>query len=239
MKKVVLLVLALVMSMACLVPSFAAEETVSELFWIAKLTVGAGGEVKDAEKIDFGTTDDPALQEDLTPGEYVTHASYDEVRPGVLCGQEQNGDVNITLPTVAGPENGKNTVMFWGWIGAAGEIVNFSYSIDGGEKVDVDKYDTEQGVVDAAMGVEGTTDASRYQVNVPIAGDGTYVIRIYANIKVDTGDEPSAGGDQKPDDQKPDDQKPDNTPTADTSALVCMVAAAVVIATVLLKKRAF
>lgn len=59
---------------------------------------------------------------------------------------------------------------------------------------------------------------------------------LYNGTPATPGDEP--GGDQKPDDQKPDDQ-PGNTTTGDTTAIVFMIAAAAVVATVLLKKRAF
>ena len=71
-----------------------------------------------------------ALAADFTtPGEYVKHVSFDEIRPGIVVAGD---DALKNTPTFA---SGTTELTFWGWAVVGGSnISGFSYSVNGGEK---------------------------------------------------------------------------------------------------------
>ena len=111
---------------------------------------------------------------DVTAGWTNTiHISYDEIKPGVVCGG------NMALINYYSAPSGTTEVGFWGWVTANNaDFVGFSYSINGGEKVtDASfKVEPEQAVKDAG---EGAYD-SRFDVKVAVT-EGTQLVRVYAD----------------------------------------------------------
>lgn len=200
----------------------------------------------------------PSLAVDFdVPLEYVKHASYDEVRPGIICGQDTE---KINTPSLA---SGTTEAIFWGWVGSAeADITGFSYSINGGEKKTdaAFKHATEEPVIAAAAG-NGCEYASRFLIPVPVS-EGTRLVRIYADFADGTSEvfwisevtvgeasdyEDGAGGgtDPAPTD-KPDPSDPTATPTKkpDTnppktgdSDVIFVIAAAGIVLTILFKKK--
>lgn len=191
-----------------------------------------------------------------TEFEHVKHVSYDEIKPGIVCG---NDPEKINTPTIAA---GTKEATFWGWIGSVdSDISGFSYSINGGDKkTDATfKYATEQAVVDAATG-NGATYASRFQVLVPVS-DGTQLVRVYADFEDGTSElfwiceltvgEPSEyvdGAGTEPTPSEPSDpgepsdptptpsQKPEGPKTGDSNVIFAVAAAGIVM-TILFKKK--
>lgn len=171
-------------------------------------------------------------------GRDASHTTQDTAGFYLASGPVQNGDatpnegvtVYADFSKVMNHEAGSGT-----WAAFGDEEGDLEVTLD------LSNYKAGSEVYLSAMVLPCTDDCAADAAGKP-GGIGFALTYIKFTAKSgdapSTGDEPSTGGDQKPDDQKPDDQ-PGNTPTADTSALVCMVAAAAVIATVLLKKRAF
>ena len=113
----------------------------------------------------------------------VLHVSHDEVKPDVICG---NNEVNISTPKL---ETGRTEATFWGWVALAKNIKSFSYSINGGAKVDQPSavVEAEQPVLDAAATVDGAITASRFSVVVPVT-EGTQKIEIFAEFEDGTSE---------------------------------------------------
>ena len=120
--------------------------------------------------------------------EHINHVSYDEVRPGIICGANA---ANIDTPTV---EAGTTEVVFWGWIASSSEIKGFSYILDGAAAVTdaAFKYETEDAVKAAGAPAmqgssgEATVESSRFYVAVPVT-DGSHSVKVIANLAA--GDE--------------------------------------------------
>ena len=124
------------------------------------------------------------IQPNQSEWKYVTHTSYDEIRPGIMCGGKTE---NIDTPTVAA---GTTELTFWGWIGATEEIKGFSYTLDGGEKVTKAEFTVaaEDAVIQAAAPTKSNdgnetpnATASRFQVVVPVT-DGSHAVKVYADF---------------------------------------------------------
>ncbi len=104
---------------------------------------------------------------------HTMHVSYDEVKPGVVCG----GDMN-KINYYSGAA-GTTEVGFWGWATSdVAEFTGFSYSINGGEKVTDASFivEAEPAVKDAGQGAYD----SRFDVKAAVT-DGTQLVRVYAN----------------------------------------------------------
>ncbi len=115
----------------------------------------------------------------------VLHQSFDELRinegpdglftPGQSAGWDKTATVDGSVTSLS----------YWGWVALNAEIGAFGYQIDDGEPVwDASfAYETEQGVLDAAAGVQGSTTASRMLIKINIADlDGEHTIRaMYKN----------------------------------------------------------
>ena len=244
MKKVVLMALVALMSLALIVPVLA----------------------------DVGDVT-PINAPNGNPGEKVLHVSYDEVKPGIVCG----GDAEkIVYPTVAA---GTTEAVLWGWAACTETISGFSYAVNGGAVTKVDIFPTEDAVKDAGAGVNGVVDTARFELKVPVT-EGTQVIRGYVEFEDgshelfwaceltvgtettpdDAGDTYSEGTAPEPgddnnepgdDNNEPgdttepgddnntpgDDNKPGNTNTADSFSVIFMIAAAAMVVTVVMKKR--
>lgn len=169
----------------------------------------------------------PVDPEEPVKDKNVLYVSYDEIKPGILCGGK---DENIKTPVL---EAGTKEATFWGWVALAKNIKSFSYSINGGEKVDQPAavIAAEQPVLDAVANVEGAVTGSRFQVVVPVT-DGTQTIEIFAEFEDGTSEsfwkadltvgEPTG-----------------DVETGDFMSFAFVIAAAAVVVTVLSKKRAF
>lgn len=123
------------------------------------------------------------------PGDDVLCVSYDEIRPGILCGSQSPDPAKTNTPSL-GEEAATQGAFFWGWIGAKKDIKGFSYKLDGGDAVTMDSYKVapEGPVVDAAKATaeanKGYTDtvySSRFGVTVPVKA-GTNEVEIYADF---------------------------------------------------------
>lgn len=219
MKKIALITLVALMSLALMVPVFA--------------------------EVDF-----TPIQQGNGAGEHVLHVSYDEVRPDYLPGG--GADVEKVLyPTLAA---GTTEALFFGWAVTDIEIEGFSFTIDGSEPTKVEKYETGQDVVNAASPIPGFVDVSRFGVKVPVT-DGTHVVEIYVELADGTNEviwiaeltvgEPTetttpGEGNETPDEgNETPDNKPGNAATADSFSVIFMIAAASMIVTVAMKKRAY
>ena len=121
-------------------------------------------------------TDQPT--EEPAEDNKVLYVSYDEIRPGILCGGNEE---NIKNPVL---ETGTSEATFWGWVALTQNVKSFSYSINRGEKVDQPfaVVEAEQAVLDAVQSVEGATTASRFSVVVPVT-EGTQIIEICAEFE--------------------------------------------------------
>ena len=165
----------------------------------------------------------------------VLHVSYDEIRPGIICAGK---DENIKTPVV---EAGTKEATFWGWIALAQNVKSFSYSINGGEKVDQSAavVEAEQPVLDAVANVEGAVTGSRFRVVVPVT-EGTQTIEIFAELEDGTSESfwkaELTVGEASTD--EPSDDDSGNADTGDFMFIIVIAAAAVVV-TVIAKKRAF
>ena len=114
----------------------------------------------------------------------VTHQSFDELDTyaggnkvaGVFApGASAGWDKIVTLPDFS-----VDTLRYWGWIGAKGELGQFGYQINGGAAIydDAWTHATEQPVIDAAA-TTGADCASRMQIMISLAGlDGENTIRV-------------------------------------------------------------
>ena len=114
----------------------------------------------------------------------VTHQSFDELDTyaggnkvaGVFApGASSGWDKIVTLPDFS-----VDTLRYWGWIGAKGELGQFGYQINGGSAIydDAWTHATEQPVIDAAA-TTGADCASRMQIMISLAGlDGENTIRV-------------------------------------------------------------
>ncbi len=200
----------------------------------------------------------PAFAVDFdVPMEYVKHISYDEVRPGIVCGQDT---VKINEPEFA---SGTASVQFWGWIVVDdAEIAGFSYSVNGGaKKTDASfKVAAEDAVIAAGSGFGSSV--SRFLVTVPVS-EGTQLVRVFADLdngesevywiaEVTVGEasdyedgnggtttDPEPSDPTNPDDNKPSDptDNPENPPKTGDASVVFAVAAAGIAMTALLKKK--
>lgn len=169
----------------------------------------------------------PVDPEEPVKDKNVLYVSYDEIKPGILCGGK---DENIKTPVL---EAGTKEATFWGWVALAKNVKSFSYSINGGEKVDQPAavVAAEQPVLDAVAKIEGAVTGSRFQVVVPVT-DGTQTIEIFAEFEDGTSEsfwkadltvgEPTG-----------------DVETGDFMSFAFVIAAAAVVVTVLSKKRAF
>ena len=113
----------------------------------------------------------------------VTHQSFDELdkyaganKVGAVFnpGASSGWDKIVTLPDFS-----VDTLRYWGWIGAKGELGQFGYQINGGSAIydDAWTHATEQPVIDAAA-TTGATCASRMQIMISLAGlDGENTVR--------------------------------------------------------------
>ncbi len=203
-----------------------------------------------------------ALAADFTtPGEYVKHVSFDEIQPGIVVAGD---DALKNTPTFA---SGTTELTFWGWAVVGGSnISGFSYSVNGGEKKTDASFVVAAGadVEAAAAGVAGGEDVSRFEVKVPVS-EGTQLVRVFVDLE--NGDsevfwiaeatvgEPSeyedAAGTPDPeptdpedpadpeDPTEPEDPADPETPpqTGDANAIFAVAAAGIVL-TVLIKKKA-
>ena len=110
---------------------------------------------------------------DVTAGWTNTiHISYDEIKPGVVCGGDFNKINYYSAPS------GTTEVTFWGWTTSNVEFTGFSYSINGGEKVTDASFtvEAEQAVKDAGAGAYD----SRFDVTAALT-EGTQLVRVYAD----------------------------------------------------------
>ncbi len=115
-----------------------------------------------------------------TEKDVITHQSYDELKPngdGASI-KNQTGVYDVTADM--------STLKYWGWIGVKGEIGQFGYQIDSKIPVFDDSFThtTEQPVINAAMGVAGTENASRMAIMIDltkISGEGHTVNVLYKN----------------------------------------------------------
>ena len=123
------------------------------------------------------------------PGDDVLCVSYDEIRPGILCGSQNPDPAKTNTPSL-GEEAATQGAFFWGWIGAKKDIKGFSYKLDGGDAVTMDSYKVtpETAVVNAAKATaeanKGYTDtvySSRFGVTVPVKA-GTNEVEIYVDF---------------------------------------------------------
>ena len=114
----------------------------------------------------------------------VTHQSFDELDTyaggnkvaGVFApGASAGWDKIVTLSDFS-----VDTLRYWGWIGAKGELGQFGYQINGGAAIydDAWTHATEQPVIDAAA-TTGADCASRMQIMISLAGlDGENNVRV-------------------------------------------------------------
>lgn len=102
----------------------------------------------------------------------VLHQSLDELRI--------NGNANDGVFTpgkssdwnkIAKVDTNDSTLAYWGWVALNAELGQFGYRIGDAEPVYDDRFacETEQGVLDAAAGVTGSTGASRMLINIDIS----------------------------------------------------------------------
>lgn len=112
------------------------------------------------------------------PKEKVLHISHDEVRPGIMCGQDT---AKINTPVL---ESGTTEAVFWGWVALAEDVESLSYSINNGEIISLNDavIEAEKPVLDAAAGVAGATTASRFLVKVPVT-EGTQLVKVFADFE--------------------------------------------------------
>ena len=237
MKKVVLMALVALMSLALIVPVFADFDGFTPI------------------KADQGTS-----------GDYVLHVSYDEIKPGIVIGQDAD---KTAYPEVA---SGTTEITLWGWAACAETISGFSYAVNGGAVNKVAKYGATEDAVIAAGESVGASDTSRFEIKIPVT-EGTQIIRAYVEFEngehelfwaceltvgaattpddagdtytegtaPDAGDDNTDPGTEPGDTTEPGDDT--NTPgdtttpaTGDVSVIFAVAAAGIVL-TVLLKKR--
>ena len=113
----------------------------------------------------------------------ILDVSYDEIRPGIICGGK---DANISKPVLAA---GTTKATFWGWVALSSNIKSFSYSINGGAKVDQPSavVEAEKAVLNVVSGIKGATTASRFSVVVPVT-EGTQHIELFAEFEDGTSE---------------------------------------------------
>ena len=154
---------------------------------------GAAGDYFDVEYVAFFNT--PAAAEKYNFEQHkapmwdidksvVTHQSFDELDTyaggnkvaGVFApGASAGWDKIVTLSDFS-----VDTLRYWGWIGAKGELGQFGYQINGGAAIydDAWTHATEQPVIDAAA-TTGADCASRMQIMISLAGlDGENNVRV-------------------------------------------------------------
>ena len=119
------------------------------------------------------------------PYENVIHVSYDEIRPGIVCGTDS---AKINTPSL-GEAAATEGATFWGWVALKKEFKGFSYKLNGGEAVSLASfiYQPEQGVINAAKAIavskghEGDVYASRFLVVVPVT-PGTNEVEVFVDF---------------------------------------------------------
>ena len=119
------------------------------------------------------------------PNENVIHVSYDEIRPGIVCGTDS---AKINTPSL-GEAAATEGATFWGWVALKKEVKSFSYKLNGGEAVSLDSFTVqpEQPVIDAAKAIalnkghEGDVYASRFKVVVPVT-PGTNEVEVFVDF---------------------------------------------------------